>query len=145
MVIIREIMNLNNGSKLIMMEAVSPPINSIYAFGNIHLYIIDNKGNNIRKIIIEKEQISELRNGSFAYILIDNILHIIYNQSGKKRNTSFVAHSINIDTGEKTYQEIFKISDLDFLPIVRDFYKLDKNSLTLYSNDPKKRVQIDIN
>ena len=143
--IMREIRNLNNGSKLIIMEEVSPPIGTIYAFRDIYLYLIDSEGNSTQKFIIEKEQISEFRNGSFAYILIDNILHIIYNQRGKKRNTSFVAHSINTDTGEKTYQEIFKVSDLDFLPIGREFYKLDKNSLTLYTNDPKKRVQIDIN
>ena len=143
--IIREVKKLNNGSELIIMEEVSPPINTIYAYRNIHLYIINSKGKNIQKIIIEKEQITERRYGSFAYMLIDNVLHIIYNKNGKKRNTSFVVNSINIDTGEKTYQEIFNVSNLGFLPIGRHYYKLDNNSLVLYTNDPNKRVQIVIN
>lgn len=143
--IIRDIKKLNNGSELIIMEEVSPSINGIYAYRNIHLYTINSKGKTIQKSIIEKEQITERRYGSFAHILIDNVLHIIYNKSGKKRNTSYVVNSINIETGEKTFQELFKVSDLDCLPIGRNFYKLDKNSLVLYANDPNKRVLIDIN
>ena len=144
-VIMREVKNLDNGSELILMEEVSPPIGDIYAFRNIYLYVIDPIKNDVQKIVLDKEQISEYRNGSFAYILNNNKLHIIYNKSGKKKKTSFVMHTVNTDTGEKTYQELFKVSDLGFLPIGRYFYPTNKNSLVLYTNDPKKRVLINLN